>query len=184
MGRAPRIDAPGWYHGTTRCVDRVDAFHAHEDAWIFLLIFGNAIVRFGWTCIGYCVMSTHYHFIAETHDASLSRVLHLVNNTFARDYNERHGRRGHLFAERFYAARIETESHLLESCRYVDLNPRRAGICLDPAEWRWSGHRATVGLDPAPAFLDVATTLALFGPNPDAARRAYVRFVRDGADTA
>jgi REP element-mobilizing transposase RayT len=184
MGRAPRIDAPGWYHIGTRCVDAVQGFVADDDARIFLQILGRTVVRFGWTCVGYCVMSNHYHFIVETQDESLARGLHRVNTSFARDYNDRHERRGHLFSERYFAQRIEREAHLLESCRYVDLNPIRAGICADPAEWKRSSFRATAGLDRAPDFLDVDSTLALFGTNADAARSAYVRFVHLGIDAA
>jgi REP element-mobilizing transposase RayT len=180
MARALRIDVPGWYHVTTSCVDGLAAFVAHDDAAIFLLGLAKTVARFGWRCIGYCVMSSHYHFIVETRDVSLSRGLHVVNNAFARDYNERHERRGHVFGERFYSGRIDTDSHLLETCRYVDLNPVRAGICVDPAEWRWSSFRATVGVSPAPAFLDVEAALAPFGGKRD----AYVRFVREGIESA
>jgi putative transposase len=34
----------------------------------------------------------------------------------------------------------------LEVCRYVELNPVRAALVNDPADWRWSSYRSHVGL--------------------------------------
>jgi hypothetical protein len=103
--------------------------------------------------------------------------MQLLNCGFARRMNRRYGRTGHLFRQRFYGGPIKDDAHLLEACRYIVLNPVRAGICKEPEEWLWSSYRATAGLDFAPEFLAVPGLLGLFHLRPEEARKAYVRFV-------
>nr|WP_321390027.1 hypothetical protein [uncultured Desulfuromusa sp.] len=47
------------------------------------------------------------------------------------------------FQGRFKSILVEKESYLLELCRYIVLNPVRAGRCDKPAGWQWSSYRAT-----------------------------------------
>lgn len=44
---------------------------------------------------------------------------------------------------RYKAILIEEDSHFLDVCRYVVLNPVRAGITMRPDEWYWSSYKAT-----------------------------------------
>jgi hypothetical protein len=87
---------------------------------------------------------------------------------------------GHLLQGRFKSLLVEKESYLQELCRYVVLNPVRAGMVTDAGAWSWSSYRATAGKQEAPDWLDTAAVLALFDPNPSIAKTAYQRFVADG----
>ena len=75
---------------------------------------------------------------------------------------------------------VETEVHLLEAIRYVVLNPVRAGICTDPAEWSWSSFRATAGIERCPRFLAAARVRRYFGRGPSSGE-LYAAFVRERA---
>ena len=55
--------------------------------------------------------------------------------------NRRHGRFGHVFAERFQARVIESEEYLYDACAYVAQNPVAAGLCDAPEDWPWSYRR-------------------------------------------
>ncbi len=79
---------------------------------------------------------------------------------------------------------MEREAHLLELCRYVVVNPVRAGVVARAGDWRWSSYRATAGHAPARAFEHREWILARFGADGRAALRAYRRFVAGGAGTA
>jgi len=61
-----------------------------------------------------------------------------ANGDYARAFNRRHARRGHLFGQRFSSWVVEGEEYLENTIRYVLLNPVRAGLCRHPNEWRWS----------------------------------------------
>jgi REP element-mobilizing transposase RayT len=64
-----------------------------------------------------------------------------LNGGYARWSNRFLGREDHAWGKRFGSVPIETDEHLLEACRYVVLNPVRAGICASPAAWPWSSLR-------------------------------------------
>ena len=87
-------------------------------------------------------MNTHYHVLVEATLERLSRGCHLLNGVHARRFNERHGRSGHLFGDRFHARVVATDAHLAAATLYVRHNPVRAGLCDDARDWRWSGRAA------------------------------------------
>jgi putative transposase len=66
---------------------------------------------------------------------------------------------------------------MVSACRYVALNPVRAGLCNDPAEWPWGSYRALAGLERPPDFLDVKAVHGLFSLHPEGAAKAYKAFV-------
>jgi REP element-mobilizing transposase RayT len=137
------------------------------------------VETYDWLCKSYCLMGTHYHLVVQTPDANLSEGMQLLNGRYAQRFNGRHGRRGHLFGERFYSVHVESDSHLFAALRYVARNPVEAGLCAAPEGWRWSSFRATAGLEPAPRFLDLDGVLGLFGVRRQAARAGFVRLVED-----
>jgi hypothetical protein len=100
-----------------------------------------------------------------------------LNGVYAQRFHRQHRTRGHVFGGRYAALLIERERHLLSTCRYVDLNPVRAGLCARPEQWFWSSYRATVGLCEPPAFLTCDWMLAQFHDRIEVARRRYREFV-------
>lgn len=102
---------------------------------------------------------------------------------YAVTFNRRHFRSGHLFQNRYKSIVCKEEPYLLELIRYIHLNPLRAGLVknLDElAVYPWSGHGVLLG---SKVLAGQATNevLALFGKRVKGARRAYLRFVADGA---
>ena len=59
----------------------------------------------------------------------------------SRWHNRKHGRRGTIWEERFGSVVVEEEERALRTmAAYIDLNPVRAGMVEDPADYRWSGY--------------------------------------------
>ena len=181
MPRAPRIEVPnGIYHVSSRGNRGCEIYADDRDRRVFLALLGRIVQRYRWTCHAYCLMSNHYHLLIQIEQGGLSVGMQALNGHFACFANARHGYEGHLFRNRFWSALIETESHMLEVCRYIVLNPVRAGLGKAPSAWRWSSYRACAGLEFGPDFLASAQLLRFFGTSPQSARRAYCRFVSDG----
>jgi hypothetical protein len=124
-------------------------------------------------------MPNHYHLILEIDELTLSSGLQKLNGWYAQAFNRRHGFSGHLFQGRFHSAPVESDSHLLELARYVPLNPVRARLCDDPADWPWSSYRATLGMSRPLPFLAVDRVLGPFGLDRQRARTAFRHFVTE-----
>lgn len=181
MGRAQRAFAAGeYYHVGARGNNGEAIVRDDIDRIEFLRWYSRVAHRARWRALAYVLMDNHYHFVMRCGEAGLSSGVQLLNSGFARRINRRHGRTDHLFRQRFYGAWIKTDEHLREVCRYVVLNPVRAGRCAWPEEWAWSSYRACIDSELAPDFLAVSELLELFDSRPGPARAAYRAFVAAG----
>ena len=171
MARAFRPNiADGLYHITARGVRRSPIYDDEIDYRRFLAMFRRVSKDLGWICHAYCQMPNHYHLVVETTAPNLSLGMQRLNSRYAAWFNWRHGFVGHVFESRFYSGVIEYNAHFLELCRYVVLNPVRAGLCRHPKEWPFSSYPTA----PTPRILDQ------FGSDPISARARYERFIAQG----
>jgi putative transposase len=179
--REPRPQFPNaTYHVTARGVRKSPIFTNARERARFLAAFEETLTRFAWRCFAYCLMGNHYHLVVQTPNGNVSLGMHRLNSGYARWFNRVHGHQGHLFEDRFHAQLVERDSHLLEACRYVVLNPVRAGLVPGPADWAWSSYRATVEVIGESNLIASAQLLELFGSDVDSGRRRFVEFVREG----
>ncbi|MGB5611855.1 MAG: transposase, partial [Sedimenticolaceae bacterium] len=154
MTRPLRIDLAGAPdHVTSRGDRREDNFPDNSDREDWLSLLEQVCERFNWRCHAYCQMTNHYHVVVETPDANLSHGMRQLNGVYTQRFNRRHGLVGHLFQGRFKGILVQRETHLLELARYVVLNPVRAGMVADAAEWHWSSFAAMTGAALAPSWL-------------------------------
>jgi putative transposase len=155
MSRPLRIEFPGAvYHVTSRGDRREPIFEDDVDRQALLNVLAHGIARFDAQVLAYCLMDNHYHFVLHTRSANLSRLMRHVNGIYTQSFNRRHGKAGHLFQGRFKAILVDREAYLLEVCRYVELNPVRAGMVAQPGDWVWSSYRAHLGEVATPQWLD------------------------------
>lgn len=181
MARPLRIEFPGAvYHVTSRGNARADIFEDDADREMFLKIIGQVVKRFNWLCHAYCLMDNHYHLLIETPEGNLSAGMRQLNGVYTQAFNRVHHRDGHLFKGRFKAILVEKESYLLELCRYIVLNPVRAGITAQPEEYRWSSYLAMLGSVPRPLFLATEWLLGNFSTALAESCRRYRNYVKEG----
>ena len=178
--RPLRIEFPGAvYHVTSRGNERRPVFRDDQVRCAFFAVLDRTVARWRWVVHAYCLMGNHYHLLIETPEANLSRGMRQLNGEYTQSFNRRHKRSGHLFQGRFHALLVEKETHLLELCRYVVLNPVRGRMVSQAADWPWSSYGATAGKAKAPAFLKTGWILAQFSPRRTAPA-AYEAFVAQG----
>lgn len=181
MARPLRIEYPGAvYHVTSRGNARKKIFKDNKDREDFLKVLSSVEKRFNWLCHAYCLMDNHYHLMIEAQEANLSKGMRHLNGVYTQTYNRRHGKVGHIFQGRYKAILVEKESHLLRLCRYVVLNPVRAGIVKEPGGWKWNSYSATAGLSKTPDYLTVDWILGQFGDKKVKAERGYKEFIIAG----
>ncbi|MEA3249779.1 MAG: transposase [Patescibacteria group bacterium] len=183
MSRQLRIEYPGAvYHVYARGNARQNIFLDNEDRLSFLAILAGAEEDHNFVCHADCLMDNHYHLELETPDGNLSKCMKALNAGYAQAFNRRHGRVGKLFQGRYGAKLVQKEAYLLSLCRYIVLNPVRAGMVEDPAHYRWSSYRATAGLEEPHPARSVGWVLSQFSGDIIAARLEYADFVRAEVD--
>ncbi len=181
MARPIRIEYDGAvYHVTSRGNARKRIYKEDADRLKFLDILYEATRKYNWLCHAYCLMDNHYHLVIETPDGNLSKGMRQLNGLYTQTFNRRRSSVGHVFQGRYKAILIEKESHLLEVCRYVVLNPVRAKVVQEPGEWKWSSYNGTAGkIKPHPC-LTIDWILGQFGSKKGQAERAYQDFISAG----
>lgn len=180
MARPLRIQYPGAvYHLTLQGNAKKPVYKDDQDRESFLMTLQQVNKRYNWICHAYCLMDNHYHLLIETRDANLSLGMRQLNGVYTQAFNKRHGREGHLFQGRYKAILIQKDTHLIEVCRYVVLNPVRAHIKKRPEEWTWSSYRATAGHEEAHPCLTADWVLGQFGRRRGDAEKKYHQFVRE-----
>jgi len=76
----------------------------------------------------------------------ISPFMKLLKQRYSISYNKRHHRTGTLWEGRYVSILVESESRALSTiAAYIDLNPVRAGLVKDPADYRWSGYGESCG---------------------------------------
>ena len=153
-------------------------YHDDADRSRFLTTLETAIEQYRLECHAYCLMPNHYHLVLRTLEPNLSTAMQYLNGVYAQWWNKRHTRVGHVLQGRFKAQLIQREGYFLEACRYVVLNPVRAGLVTHVEDFAWSSYRSTAGLEPQPRWL---TTELILGTRAAAEwRHAYSVFIAAG----
>jgi putative transposase len=144
MARRLRSFAPGGVaHLTAHGVDDQPIFRSDLDRFSLLAHLRRVTERVRWRVLAWCFMDTHYHLLVVAgRDPRVSWAMQTLNSVYAREFNHRHRRRGHLFGERYTDTAVTSDEHLDAAIAYILMNPVAAGIVRRPDEWPWSGdHR-------------------------------------------
>jgi putative transposase len=136
---ARRIEVPGGiHHVTARGNLRRRLFYDERDYRFFLLQLGDAERRFGWERYATCLMPNHAHLLVRTPEANLGAGMLLLNGSYARYFNVRNQTAGHVYEGPYRSKLVAEDEHLLETLRYIALNPVRAGLVSDWTQWPWT----------------------------------------------
>jgi len=182
MARPPRIEFPGaFYHVIVRGNQKQPIFLDDQDRVEYLRRVSHYKEKCGFVLYSYILMSNHVHLLVETVKDPLSKIMQLISFTYARYFNKKYDKVGHLFQGRYKAILCDRDEYLLGLVRYIHLNPVRAKIVTMPEEFQWSSHSEYIGK--RKGLIDTDSVLQLFSDNVSQARRLYRKFVQEALGT-
>jgi REP element-mobilizing transposase RayT len=182
MARKPRIEYPGaFYHVLSRGNRTLPIFKDDEDRLRFLLKLEQYRERYCFIPYAYTLMENHFHLLIETQEVPLSRIMQGLLQSSTQWHNKKYKAVGHLFQGRYKAILCDRRMYLLGLVRYLHLNCVRAGLVRDPSEYRWSSHRAYLGLEKS-SIVETDFVLSQFAKSRKKAVRLFNEFVMEWID--
>ena len=170
MPRGPRMDATGAaQHVMVRGIEGRKIFCDDVDREDFAERLDRLVPELGFLCYAWAFLPNHVHLVLQTGPVPLSRLMARLGTGYARRFNERHERSGHLFQNRFCSRIIEDDSDLLGVVLYVHRNPLDAGLVPSGGalgQFEWCGHGGLIGARPPYPFESPSKTLALLAEDP------------------
>jgi REP element-mobilizing transposase RayT len=177
------------YHLLGRGNARQRIFASERDQLEFLKLLKASARRFEVSILSFVLMGNHFHLLAQTRRANLSRWMHWLMVSYTVYFNWRHGRSGHLFQGRYKSFLVEGGEYLLGLSRYLHLNPVRGAVLGTgtPAQrrdrlraYQWSSYGGYAGLHKPFDFVEEELVLGELQASRKSERLRYRRFVEEG----
>ena len=131
------------YHIIQKGIDDQDIFYEDADKKYYLDILLEKKKEFKYKILAYCLMSNHIHLVLQIKNDNLSETMKSIGIKYAFFFNKKYSRSGSLFKDRFKSKCVEDKIYFLDVCRYVEQNPKKAGIC-DTENYKWNSYHEYV----------------------------------------
>ena len=158
MSRTRREASPtNTYHVVERGVGQQILFECAQDYSRFLSSLNQYRRELEICMFALCLMSNHVHLLVRSDLDRLALMMKKLNVSYVSYFNKRYDRTGHLLQDRFRSVPITSEAKLLETVRYIHLNPVPAAV-EQPGEYRWSSYNEYLY---SPSICDTSVVLGL-----------------------
>lgn len=153
MARKNRIyGQSGIYHVMLRGVNKQRIFEWKEDYQAFIEILHKTLespvigVPEGepnYRLHAYCLMDNHVHLLIGEIPGRLQlpEIVTRIGTRYARHFNLRYHRVGHLFQDRYRSQPCDNIEYFFRLMDYIHSNPVVAGLCKYPEEYPYSSFR-------------------------------------------
>ena len=119
------------------------------------------------------LMTNHVHILCTPNrQFSVSQMMQALGRRYVQYFNRRYNRSGTLWEGRFRSCLVQEESYLLQLYRYIELNPVRAGMVNDPADYTWSSYQCN-GLGKISKLLSPHPLFSGLGASDETRQSAY-----------
>lgn len=140
MARQARIKSvTGIYHVMLKGLDGRNIFLDDSDRSIFMEKLNKARETGGFQLYAYCLMDNHVHLLIKEGE-ELGTSIKRITVGYVQLHNNKYGRTGHLFQNRFSSEAVEDERYLMRVVRYIHRNPLKAGMIARLEEYPWSSY--------------------------------------------
>jgi putative transposase len=185
MTRLQRICLPGVpQHIIQRGHNRQICFAADADFAAYAHWLRESSETYAVAIHAWVFMTNHVHILATPQEpGGLSRMMQRVGRHYVRYFNKKYQRSGTLWEGRFKSCVVDADNYLLACQRYIELNPVRAKMVADPANYPWSSYRSN-GLGKPATLWTPHPVYSSLGRSERARLRAYRALFKLSSDDA
>jgi putative transposase len=185
MPRQQRLIVPDVaVHIVQRGNNRGACFFGPGDYRLYLLHLRQLAAALNCAVHAYCLMTNHVHLLVTPASPDACKALmRNLGQRYVQYVNRMYGRTGTLWEGRYRSCLAQSARYVLACYRYIELNPVRAAIVVDPADYPWSSYHSNAEesvaawLRPHPEFLSL-------DDDPLRRRTIYRALIQDGVEQA
>jgi putative transposase len=107
--RSRRLSASKTYHVMIRGNERKAIFLDDDDQAYFVSMLAMKNLERQFAVYAYCLMDNHVHLIINEGAESISGIMKRLQVSYVHYFNQKYGRSGHLFQERFKSEAVEDD---------------------------------------------------------------------------
>lgn len=181
MARQPRLSIAGYpHHIIQRGNNRQAIFHTDEDRKAYLAWLAQYAEKFDVAVHAFVLMDNHIHLLlTPSSEQALSSLMQSLAQRYTQSYNYFHKHTGTVWEGRYKSTVVQSDRYLLACMAYIDLNPVRAGMVSDPADYPWSTHQHYIGQTHQP-IVTAHELMWTLGNTPFSREKAYKELVQAG----
>ncbi|WP_373483524.1 transposase [Acetobacterium sp.] len=144
MARQARVKSTtGIYHVMLKGLDGRNLFLDDSDRSIFMEKLNKARETGGFQLYAYCLMDNHVHLLIKEGE-ELGTSIKRITVGYVQLHNNKYGRTGHLFQNRFSSEAVEDDQYLMTVVRYIHCNPLKAGMVTRLEDYPWSSYHKMI----------------------------------------
>ena len=183
MARLPRLIVPDVaMHVIQRGNNRQVCFYADEDYAVYLDKLKEYAKKYDVSIHAYVLMTNHVHLLMTPHtEKSVSQLMQSLGRYYVRYVNSVYERSGTLWEGRFKSTLLDSERYFLRVSKYIELNPVRADMVEDPADYPWSSYQGNA-LGKKIELLTEHDVYKRLGRSSKARRKAYLDLFKSSLD--
>jgi putative transposase len=175
-------------HVVNRGNDRRTLFASSVDYAMFRELLQDLRERLDVPMLAFVLMPNHWHLVLQPHHhTDLSRFLHRLTGIHAKRTREATDTvgEGHVYQGRYRSFALETTRRFLNTIRYVEANPVRAGLVAKAELWPWSSlnerlrELPTLDIGPVTLPMDETWLAMVNAPGPAKPMKSQRRESRD-----
>ncbi len=143
-----KLEKDKYYHLYNRSNNEEVVYKSDENYTYFLDKYSTYLSD-SVTTIAYCLMPTHFHFVAKaitSDEKNLQHLIGLLLSSYTKAINKRYSRHGALFQPHTKAKEITDEKYLLTLISYVHQNPLRSKLVDRLENWSYSSFQDIAGM--------------------------------------
>lgn len=143
MPRKPRVSLVGIAEHVIQRGNNKQVIFAHDsDKKVYITWLKEYAKQFDVDIHAWVLMTNHVHLLCTPRsDYAVSSMMQALGRTYVQYFNRRYERSGTLWEGRFRSSLVQSEKYLLQVYQYIELNPVRAGMVDNPADYTWSSYQ-------------------------------------------